>query len=125
MRLGLDYHGVIDKYPELFGTLSRIITASGGQVYIITGHRATPEFALSLEQLGIEYTEVLSVVDFNQRHGVEVRYDEKGDPWIDEEVWNATKAHLCELYSIDTHVDDSEVYGKYFKGKTKYLLIKI
>jgi hypothetical protein len=124
MRLGLDYHGVIDKYPEHFGPLSRIIMASGGQVYIITGHRATPEFALSLEQLGIEYTEVLSVVDFNQRNGVYVRFDENGNPWIDEELWNSTKADLCKRYDIDLHVDDSEIYGKYFTGKTRYLLLK-
>lgn len=124
MKLGLDYHGVIDKYPEIFGTLSRLVMASGGQVYIITGHRSTPEFALILEQLGIEYTEVLSVVDFSQRHGVEVRYDEKGDPWIDEEIWNSTKADLCKRYNVDLHIDDSEIYGKYFTEKTKYLLLK-
>jgi hypothetical protein len=124
MRLGLDYHGVIDRYPELFGTLSRIVMASGGQVYIVTGHRATPEFALSLKQLGIEYTGILSVVDFNQRHGVEIKYDEDGNPWIDEEIWNSTKADLCKRYDIDLHVDDSEVYGKYFTGRTKYLLLK-
>lgn len=123
MKLGLDYHGVIDKYPELFGMLSRLVMASGGQVYIITGHRATPEFALSLEHLGIEYTEVLSVVDHSQRHGVEVRYDGKGDPWIDEEIWNSTKADLCKRYNVDLHIDDSEIYGKYFTGKTVYLKI--
>jgi hypothetical protein len=120
-RLGLDFHGIIDKYPALFGTLSQLIMASGGQVYIITGHRATPEFALSLKQLGIEYTEILSVVDFNQRHGIEVKYDENGNPWIDEEIWNSTKADLCKRYDIDLHVDDSEIYGKYFTGKTLYL----
>ena len=124
MRLGLDFHGIVDKYPELFGTLSRIVMASGGQVYIVTGHRATPEFALSLEQLDIEYTEILSVIDFNQRHGVEVKYDENGNPWINEEIWNSTKADLCKRYNIDLHIDDSEVYGKFFTGKTKYLLIK-
>jgi hypothetical protein len=98
--------------------------ASGGQVYIITGHKATPEFALSLKNLGIEYTEILSVVDFNQRLGVKVRYDEKGDPWIDEYIWNSAKADLCKRFDIDLHVDDSEIYGKYFDRKTKYLLLK-
>jgi len=124
MILGLDYHGVIDKYPELFGTLSRIVIASGGQVYIITGHRATVEFAMSLDRLGIDYTEILSVVDFNERHGVSVRIDEKGNPWIDNEIWNSTKAMLCERYKVDLHIDDSEIYGRYFTGKTKYLLMK-
>jgi hypothetical protein len=122
--LGLDYHNVIDKYPEIFGTLSRLLMASGSQVYIITGHAATPEFAQILERLGIEYTEILSIVDYHKRIGTQIRYDEKGDPWIDEELWNSTKADLCKRYKVTMHVDDSEVYGKYFTGETKYLLLK-
>lgn len=119
--LGLDYHGVLDKFPDLFGPLSRIILASGGRVYIITGHRLTQEFSDKLKNLGIEYTEILSIIDYHAGIGVKIRYDEKGDPWIDEETWNTAKAVLCERYNVTLHIDDSEIYGKYFTGKTKYL----
>jgi hypothetical protein len=125
MRLGLDYHGIIDKHPKIYGLLSKLVMFFGGRVFIITGHSVTPDFIGDLHDLKMRYDQILSIIDYHKDHGIKVRYDEKGDPWIDEEVWNATKADLCELYNIDVHVDDSKIYGKYFKGKTKYLLIKI
>jgi len=122
--LGLDFHGICDKYPELFSVLSNLVFATGNKVYIITGHKNTPELRSDLEKFGIKYNEVLSVIDYHEKLGTHIWYDEKNTPWIDGELWNKAKAELCEKYGIDLHIDDSEHYGKYFTGKTKYLLLK-
>jgi len=38
---------------------------------------------------------------------------------IHDDIWNATKGQYCFEQKIGLHVDDSEVYGHYFK--TPYL----
>jgi hypothetical protein len=122
--LGLDWHGVVDKYPKLFSLLSNLVFGTGNKVYIVTGHKNTPELRAGLERLGIKYNEILSVIDYHEKIGSRVWYDEKNTPWIDGELWNRAKAELCEKYDIDMLIDDSEIYGRYFTGKTKYLLLK-
>jgi hypothetical protein len=37
-------------------------------------------------------------------------------------LWDKTKADYCKQVGITLHIDDSPVYGKYFKGTgTLYL----
>jgi len=122
-KLGLDFHGVIDKYPELFSVLSNLVFGTGNKVYIITGHKDTPELRTDLEKYGIKYNEIISIIDYHERIGSHVWYDERG-PWIDADLWNVGKAELCKKYDINLMIDDSEMYGQYFTGKTKYLLLK-
>jgi hypothetical protein len=122
--LGLDFHGVIDKFPELFSALTKAIMGSKGQVYVITGAKASPELIKALENYGIEYTGILSIVDYHIKIGTLITYDGVGNPWLDNTVWDTTKAKFCEDYKVDLHIDDSKTYGKYFTGKTKYLLLK-
>jgi len=124
MVLGLDFHGVIDKYPKVYGELSRIVMMTGGQVYVITGTKVTPEFKRALESFGIVYTDILSIVDYHLSIGTLVTYDGVGNPWLDDLTWDKTKADFCEKYKVDLHIDDSKTYGKYFTGKTKYLLVQ-
>jgi hypothetical protein len=77
-----------------------------------------------LNEFGIKYNEIISVIDYHEKLGTNIWYDYKNTPWIDGELWNKAKAELCEKYGVDLHVDDSEEYGQYFTGKTKYLLLK-
>jgi len=42
---------------------------------------------------------------------------------MDDDIWNKTKAKYCEVMKLDLHIDDSDVYGKYFKD-TVYLEVK-
>ena len=96
MKIGLDFHGVIDTYPHVFGPLSKILMASGHEVYVITGQQLLPAFLDQIVALGIEFTSVVSITDYHLQNGTNVRYDEKGEPWIDGKVWDSTKALLCE-----------------------------
>lgn len=122
MKVGLDFHGVIDKQPELFAKLSNKLRMSDCEIHIITGHKITDEFVQQLKDWKIRYTHLFSIVDYHESINTFVQYDERG-PWIDEELWNKTKSIYCEEKQIDVHIDDSEIYGKYFTGKTIYLLM--
>jgi hypothetical protein len=121
MRLGLDFHGVLDKYPEIFSNLTKILYAYGWEIHIITGQSIDEGFLQKLHSYEISYTHLFSIIDFHKKLGTEIHYDEKG-PWIDENLWNRTKAEYCERAGIDLHIDDSDVYGKFFTN-TVYLQI--
>ena len=125
-KVGLDYHGVIDTQPELFSLISNLLVDAGHEVHIITGTRITEKFKEHLIELGITYTHIFSISDYHHDilHTPMKGYDE-GDPWIDEILWNQTKAWYCQSVDIDWHLDDSAVYGDHFKTiRTAFLLIK-
>jgi hypothetical protein len=124
MKLGLDFHGILDKYPVLFSELSHIFVETGSEVHIITGSMITPEFRASLDKLGIKYTHLFSIADYHVSIGTEVAFHKNGSPYLDGNKWDRTKAEYCERVGIDLHIDDSPEYGKYFIGKTKYLFFK-
>jgi hypothetical protein len=127
LRVGLDVHGVCDKYTKIFSELSAGLIDSGFEVHIITGQRDTVDLRKKLNSLNIHWSKIHSITDYNQEKGVKVRYDKNGEPWMDQSVWDSTKAKICKENNIDIHYDDSKVYGKWFKKlktKTLYLLVE-
>lgn len=54
-------------------------------------------------------------MDYHEKLGTKINYDKNGDPWIDPELWDKTKAEYCQREKITLHIDDSPVYGKHFK----------
>ena len=52
--------------------------------------------------------------------GHKFKIDKNGNPSFQSELWNNTKSVLCEREKIDIMIDDSEVYGKYFKTPYAY-----
>lgn len=122
MKLGLDFHNVISNKPRVFSQLTESLVRVGNEVHIITGEEDTKKFREVLKNLRIHYTHLFSITTYHKEIGTEIKYDKDGKPWIDEEIWNVTKAWYCNKYKIDLHIDDSEIYGKYFK--TPYLFYK-
>ena len=122
MKLGLDIHGVIDKRPDIFSKLSNNLIRLDWEVHIITGEKKSDRLIEQLKGWKISYTHFFSIVDYHESISTKVCYDERG-PWIDVELWNKTKSIYCEEKQIDVHIDDSQIYGQYFKGKTIYLLM--
>jgi hypothetical protein len=118
-KLGLDYHGVISANPIVFSNLTKILIESGQEVHIITGRRITDEFKKILEDLDIKYTHLFSIADHHFELNSPMTGYEEGQPKLIDELWNPTKAIFCEHEKINLHLDDSEVYGHYFK--TPYL----
>lgn len=123
MKIGLDFHGICDTSTEFFSELSRLFVEAGHEVIVITGKMSSHGAEKELEKLGITYTKFYSIVDYHKNLGTEVDYDENGDPWIDDDLWNKTKAEICEKEGIDLHIDDSPIYGDFFK--TPYAFMKL
>jgi hypothetical protein len=121
IRLGLDYHGVCDKFPEIFGALSNMFFNNGNEVHLITGELDTPEFRLKLETLGIKYTHLFSISTHHISKG-SVVWIEDGKPYMDKGIWDRTKAEYCKENKIDLHIDDTPEYGDHFQ--TPFLLLR-
>ena len=124
MKIGFDVHGVCDKAPEFFSLISKLLVESGNEVHILTGRRVSDGAIEEIEELGIAYTHFFSISDYHKEVGTKIWEDENGNPWLEGELWDRTKADYCEKNKIDFHIDDTERYGEYFKTPFALLNIK-
>lgn len=118
LKVGLDYHGVINSNPEYFRSFCIELLHRGHEVHVLSGG---PEDKVDwyLNQLNIPYTQLFTIMDCYKMLGLmTVKPDGK---WhIDEHLWNTAKAKYCRINQISVQIDDSEIYGKYFS--TPYCL---
>ena len=114
MNLGIDVHGVIDRYPDIFSNMSNTIVANGGQVHIITGSSETDDIKDHLRDIGIIWTDFFSISDQLIYEGHQPDYDKDGNIWFDNELWDPMKGHYCNMFEIDLHFDDTSRYSQYF-----------
>jgi len=121
MKIALDIHGTIDDRPKLFSILTMILKALSIEIHITTGIPDTLALRHQLDDWGIRYDKVFSITDYHISIGTYMEWDERG-PWIEEDIWNRTKANYCIKNEIDLTIDNSTEYGEYFK--TPFLLYK-
>jgi len=115
LKIGLDLHCCIDNDPQFFGELSRTLIALNHEVHITTGSLITPEIIEELHSYGMEWTHLWSISNhYKNKPGIELWYDDKGRPWVDENLWNMAKGDYAKSNNLDLCIDDTEVYGKYF-----------
>lgn len=114
LKIGIDIHGVIDKYPTLFERQTKEWIRDGHEVHIITGNMKTPEILELLKSLNISYTHFYSVSDDLLAKGKVIRWASPNDPWFNDDDWNKAKAEYCKANKIDAHFDDSDEYRKHF-----------
>ena len=127
MKIGIDFHGVIEDYPEIFISFLEALVRKGNEVHIITG----PDFTHALNEVttagyeeGIHYTQLHSVVDHLKGREVESWIDEKGRFWASDHDWWSTKALMCNELGLDLMVDDSVEYEPYFEDiRTDFVLV--
>ena len=127
MKLGLDIHGVIDSNPESFAFLSQSVIATGGEVHIITGGSWTEDLENQIREYGVKWTTHFSVYDYLLDSGIDsigtIQFpDGTIQKKFDFQLWDTIKAGYCRSKNIDLHIDDTEVYSKYFT--TPFLLYK-
>lgn len=124
IKLGLDLHGVIDQDPHFFATLSYHLRIEGHEVHILTGRELCDELLAQLERFNIGYTELFSITSYHKEIGTHVSYkdDDPNWPLIAPPKWDPTKAGYAERAGLGLHIDDSPIYGKFFEGRTQYLL---
>jgi hypothetical protein len=124
MKLGIDFHGVVDAHPEIYGPLTQALVEAGHEVHLITG-RLESEVTPDLKELGLVWTHYFSITQYHLDLGeVEVWFDDNNEPWMESETWDRTKAEYCEKEGIDLMIDDSPAYASYFIGRTVFLLQK-
>lgn len=121
MKLGLDIHGVIDHKPKVWSAITHALVAAGHEVHIITGQELSTKLTDFLAAMDIKYTHLFSITTYHKEQGTEIRYKDSDNPFIDYDLWDKTKADYCKRMGIDLHVDDSDVYHKYFLSSTAYL----
>ena len=121
MKIGIDFHGVIDKYPDLFRMITNGFNINNVEVHIITGSRKK-DVEQFLQHHDIYYTHFYSITDEFLKNKLPYEIDKKGHPSFQESLWNSAKAMYCACNEIDLMIDDSEIYGKYFN--TSYILFK-
>lgn len=111
LKIGLDYHGVIDTDYEYFAEFAAVARSRGHQIYVISG---APKAALSYELSQHNFTAdfLFSVLDYCMALGLIVQ-DTSGIK-IDDRAWNCAKAEFCLYNQINLHIDDNQQYCDYF-----------
>lgn len=119
MKLGLDFHGVLDDEPEVFIKMARAVMKDMGEVHIITGHtNINKEMENRLMDLcngDYFWSHIVSINDYLLKDGNSFFIDEHVRPCFDEEKWNRFKGDYCLENDIDLMIDDTLVYRNYFK----------
>jgi len=129
MKIGIDIHGVLDKEPKFFATMTKLFVEARHEVHVITGVTIKPENRIGqktldlLKELDIYYTHIFSIVDHHEKIGTEIEYPDGSDnPWMDGELWDKCKGEYCEKHNIDIMLDDTRRYGDYFKTSFVHFL---
>ena len=120
MRIGLDIHGVIDRYPALFAKLSKEWVNRGWQINIITGQEWQN---VQLPQ-DLRYTYHYSIVDHHRKLGTHLyeRSDKEGW-WMENDLWVRSKGNYAASVELDVHFDDYAGYAKYFPTTCTYVVV--
>lgn len=116
IKIGLDFHGVIDALPKFFSFLTEAVIKNGGEIHIITGNSLTDEFIDSLKSMGIHWTHLFSILDYHREMKTPTRENHPtyGFPMINDDDWDKTKGEYCKNNNISFHIDDTTVYNEYF-----------
>ena len=123
MKIGLDIHGVIDKYPDVFSDLSESWTEMGHEIHIITG-QSWKRAREKVENAKISFHSHYSIVDYHRAHeDVDMWTDSTGNWWMPVEEWNKSKGVYCKESNIDIHFDDELQYAEYMPDTCTFVLV--
>ena len=112
-KIGFDIHGVIDENPNLFSKIINKFREIGYEIHILTGSLVTPKLIEELEEYNINYDHLFSILGHHKIKGTEMWKNSRGW-WIDDSIWEQTKALYCKTHNLNFHIDDTRSYGKYF-----------
>lgn len=112
LKIGLDYHGVIDKNIDYFSSFCTKAKKRGHLIFIITGGpKVQVEYNLRINK--IPYDMCFAVSDYYQAMG-KVIQSENGNFMIPNHLWNMAKGEFCRRNQINIHIDDSTQYLNWF-----------
>ena len=112
IKIGLDFHGVIDANPKYFSGFTQEARKRGWKIYVITGG-PYEKVKQELEQMNISYDEIFAIYDYYEKKGLAIKKQD-GSYEIAPDLWNTIKAKYCKANNIDIQIDDSTIYGNSF-----------
>lgn len=118
IKIGLDFHGVINANPEFFSNFTHLAVDEGDEIHVITGGPAHIIKKL-LDEWNIAYTTIFAILDFYEVLD-KVQYFADGEFHVDDKLWNSAKANYCKEHCINIHIDDSSIFKQWFS--TPYCL---
>lgn len=121
MNIGFDIHGVIDANPELFSCIIKELKKLNYKIHLLTGSRITDNLIHELEDYDIVYDEIFSILDYHLRIETDMWKDDRGNFWIDEDIWNESKGSYCNNNNFLFHIDDTKIYGDFFNTPFGYI----
>lgn len=113
MKLGIDYHGVLNTNPLFFRQFNTLALQNRHQIFIISGSKQQDVQAY-LNRHDIPFSYIFSLLDYFEVRDLVTFYD-NGSFFVPDELWNKAKAQFCAANNISVHIDDSVLYGTYFK----------
>lgn len=112
IKIGLDFHGVIDTNPEYFREFSSKARQRGWEIHVITGG-PYKQVKAKLDNWQICYNKIFAIYDYYAAQHM-VKNKEDGSFTIPSELWNSIKAKYCQENKISIQIDDSHEYGNSF-----------
>ena len=112
MKVAIDVHGTIDRWPVFWIRTISLMKAMGIKVYILSGPEKEKIIGrlVALKVDTRELEGILSVADWiKAQDGAVFWYDERGF-WADDKTWNEAKAYICAVNMIDVLIDDQIEY---------------
>ena len=125
LKIGLDVHGCIDKFPELFAELTETWIDDSNEVHVVTG-QSRNIVEPQLHKLDIKFTHFYSIVDYHKTIGTKIWEDDprgKGI-WMGPSDWMPSKGNYAKEVGLNIHFDDSLEYAKFFPDTCSFVLVR-
>ncbi len=117
MRIAFDFHGVNEKYPDILQPIME--TLSEDHFITILSGPPYEEIVKELKHMkyvkGLHYDEIISVVDWIKKQGVEMSLNKNSSWCCEDEIWWSSKAQICREQFISILVDDKLEYKEHIK----------
>lgn len=112
LKIGLDFHGVINKRPQFFSAFTILARKKGHEIHIITGGPSQVVKKM-LDEWQVSYDYLFAILDY-YGNIAGATYFENGELKVPAQLWDTAKAEYCMTHGINMHIDDSSQYVKWF-----------
>ena len=121
MLIGLDFHGVIDRFPKEFSLLTQRWVSLNHEIHIVTGE-SWDSVQSKVEDLKIAYTHWFSIVDYHKLIDTPMRHKQSGW-WMDQKEWDKSKGDYAERVGLNVHFEDTLTYAPWFPASCTFVHI--
>jgi hypothetical protein len=121
MKIGIDIHGVINRYPKLFTKLAKRCLQKGHEIHILTGM----DWASAKEEMelfSVPYSHYFSIVDHHQKIGTPMKKKKSGW-WMAGKLWDKSKGEYCAKNGIRIHFDNDLQYAQWFPKTCSFICV--